>query len=379
VVAELRNGPYGLSIRTPRKNEWKIGDHTLRVTDVSIERAQGGGMGSEPAAAFVIRATDEDAVVVRGILAALESGRLDTVDHGRWYFEFHNRVVEFAESIAVLAHASSHSGRDGALLTLAILRNVSQNPGRALAEALPAMLWPTLPSDLNQLVREFYNDTKSLREEALLVLRDSQTAAKGLGKPSILDIGPMMADMRKYLAAQYVNDDLSGKDDDSVRILKSLAARQSRASAQIWSAVTPLVAQVQHSLGTDEDLPTVLRNVDKLVAEGLRRLVLPRSDTHLEYRDLRGQIETDQMTIFRQLAATVQAGPTAANLWDVVHDPRPALIALANYASFTSNLLAEMEANLDIPATSGPGDTRALITELRELADELDHLSAGLE
>jgi hypothetical protein len=85
------------------------------------------------------------------------------------------------------------------------------------------------------------------------------------------------------------------------------------------------------------------------------------------------------MTTFRQLSATVQAGPTAANLWDVVHDPRPALNALARYASFTKNLLTEMEANLDIPASTGPGDTRALITEFRELADELDHLSAGLE
>ena len=80
VAAQLQNGPYGVAV-SKVKSEWRIGSHTLRATDVVIERAQGGG-AVEPPNPFRIDATDENAALIRGILAAASGGSLD-LERGR--------------------------------------------------------------------------------------------------------------------------------------------------------------------------------------------------------------------------------------------------------------------------------------------------------
>ena len=66
MAAQLQNGPYGVAVRKV-KSEWRIGSHTLRATDVVIERAQGGGAVERPNP-FRISATDENAALIRGVL-----------------------------------------------------------------------------------------------------------------------------------------------------------------------------------------------------------------------------------------------------------------------------------------------------------------------
>ena len=44
---------------------------------------------------------------------------------------------------------------------------------------------------LNAVTRKFLREVRPVRDEALTALRDHATAAKGTGKPSLLDVGPL--------------------------------------------------------------------------------------------------------------------------------------------------------------------------------------------
>ena len=80
VVAHLQNGPYGLPISKVKAGRWEylIGSYTMRLTDVAIGRAQGGGAVESPNP-FRIDATDENAGLIAGILAAADGNSLDSV------------------------------------------------------------------------------------------------------------------------------------------------------------------------------------------------------------------------------------------------------------------------------------------------------------
>jgi hypothetical protein len=378
VVAELQNGPYGLPIRKPLTREWKIGSYTLRYTDVDIDRAQGSGPLSG-AATFAIGATDEDAILVRAILSAADgSGRLDTIDDGRWYFDFQRRVRVFADSIAKLAMRESGPTLDSSLVVLSILRRFSASPGNTVADALPAMFRPSLPSDVDPVIRGFAQETLGLREEALLIVRDSATAAKGSGKPSVVDIGPMYALLRDRLKLRQVDAAPEG-DDDAGRLLRSLATRQSRAARQLSSDLDRLVNEVARFLQVGEDLSATLRIVDKLVEEAHRRGRLPRADSRTDYQEARAKVNPEMMTQYKKLKTILVEGFTSANIWDVLHDPRSTMTALAQYAAVTTALLGAVERLIaDSPAAPGSGDASVLIREFRGLADTLDKLTEKL-
>jgi len=240
------------------------------------------------------------------------------------------------------------------------------------------MLLPTPPSDLNPRVRSFIEDTRDLREDALRVLRETRTTAKGTGQPSIIDVGAIYGTLRKSLDLKQIA--AVPDDEDAARLRTTLAARQSRASEAVWSEIRGLVDAVQRSMPTTEDLPTILRNVDKLVDEGHHRGKLPRRDTRVEYQELRAAVGPDDMTKLRAYAATLQNGPTAASLWDAMAEPRAPMTALARFAEFVTALLASMEAKLtaSMKTTTSEGDPGALIQEFRGLADEFGSLIEAL-
>lgn len=373
VIAELQNGPYGASIRKPRNSEWKIGAHMLRLTDVIIDRAQGGGSGTA-STTFKIAATDEDAILLRGILAAEQSGRLDAVDQGRWYFSFQQRVRAFARAIADAAAKSSPDQLQAALLVLSVLRNVSTTPGSTVATALPAMFRPTMPKEVNPNIGRLFKDTAGLRDEALLTVRDVITAAKGAGTPSIVDIGLVYSAIRTNLKIRDVGP--PGSDDETGRLIRSLSTKQATVARQAWDDVAKLVASVQLSLDVSEDLAVVLETLDKLVAEGHRRGKLPRFDSRSAYQEAREKVNAGMMSTYAELASLLEKDPSAADLWDLLIDPRPDLSALAQYATFATGLLTEMENSLaDTANTDGRADPVNLVNELRCLASELDSLT----
>ena len=112
-----------------RQEEWRIGSHTLRLTDVLIERAQGGGAVERPNP-FRINATDENAALIRGILAAADGGSLD-LDGGEWFFSLQTRISDYAGAGRPCGSGSRNStAACGEALT--VLRHASAEPGQTV-------------------------------------------------------------------------------------------------------------------------------------------------------------------------------------------------------------------------------------------------------
>jgi len=374
VVAELQNGPYGLTIRKPRTNEWQIGAHLMRVTDVDIERAQGAGVHT-PKAVVKIEATDENAMILKGVLAAIDGKDLASVDRGAWFFRLQNRIAKYTGTVAQLATDYDASNLGAAVQVLAVLRNAAEQPGLTLRDALPSMLLPSPPADANPMVMDLLRETKGIRDEALLIIRDHATAAKGSGKPTILDAGKLVGQLRMALRRDSVEGPFSA-ETDAQRILRSLETKQRRASRDAWAEVTRLVRDVARSIQVDEDLTEVFKIMDRLVAECHGKGMLPRADSRLIYDEARATVELGMMDAYRRLSSMVDKEHDPGDLWLLVTDPGPKLKALSEYGAVSQDLLRDLEVSM---ATSheggGTGDPELLIKEFRGLADDLHALT----
>ena len=371
VIAHLQNGPYGLAISSPRRNEWRIGSHVLRTTDVVIERAQGGGAVDRPNP-FRIDATDENAILLRGILAVTDGISIDAIDQGTWFFHLQTRISDYANTVARLARADAVTSLPAAVQTLAVLRYAATDPGQTVRDALAAMLMPVPPQRQNPVVRDFLMDARPIRDEALAIFRDHATAAKGAGKPSLLDVGPIYQIIRSHLRTRSV-DGPSGGDDDGAPLLRRLQTRQSWAFARVWADVTRAVEEVARFLDPAEDLAATLKIVDRLVKDGHARGKLPRADSQAVYDEARDKVGVDMMEVYRRLSKKVadKAGP--GDLWIVFDDPLPELNLLGHYAAVADDLLSGLAATLaETPGGGEVADTEAVIAEFRKLADVLD-------
>ena len=235
VVAHLQSGPYGLVISGRSKGtvtDWQIGSYTLRLNDVDIERAAGGGVVDRPHR-FRITATDENAVMIRGILGAVSGNSLDSEDQGRWFFSLQTRISDYADTIARLADGGAAAALPEAMHALEILRHTAADPGRSVADALVAMLVPAPPQP-NAITRKFLSEVRPLRDEALMLVRAHATAAKGTGKPSLLDVGPVLRQLQSRLGARSVEGAQPGG-----QLLKRLQAQQAQAAERGWASRRP--------------------------------------------------------------------------------------------------------------------------------------------
>jgi hypothetical protein len=372
VIAQLQNGPYGLAITRSRgsRGEWRIGSYTLRSNDVVIERAQGGGSVDRPNP-FRIDATDENAVLVGGILAAVD-GSLDSTDQGRWFFYLQTRISDYASSVAGLATDDAATVLPAAVRALAVLRYSAAEPGQTVRDALPAMLMPVPPQRQNPVVREFLKELRPQRDEALTIVRAYATAAKGTGKPSLLDVGPVYRNLRSHLRTRSVEGHTDG-DNDGAKLLRRLQIRQSRAFERVWVEVTGAVQDVARILDPAEDLAATLKVVDRLVKDGHARGRLPRADSKAVYDEARSKVDAEMMEVYRRLSRKVAGETGPGDLWDVSDDSLPQLALLGGYAAVTDDLLSGLATTLaETPSDDGVADVEALIKEFRGLANLLD-------
>jgi hypothetical protein len=367
LVSQLQNGPHGVAVRKIRgKNEWRIGSHSLYITDVRIERAYGGGT-IERANPFSIDATDENAALVRGILAVTGGGSLD---HGgvEWSFHLQTRISDYAAKLAGLAAVGSDATLPSAVEALTVMRHVSVEPGQTVRTALTPMLTPTLPQLVNPAVRDFLRDASPIRDEALTALRNHATAAKGAGNPSVLDAGLLHRDIQSRLSARAV----SGPPDS---LLGRLQAIQARAFSRAWALAGSAFRTAERVLDPGEDLTATLAVVDRLVSAGHSAGMLPRADFRASYDEARSQIPQDSMAIYRQLAMKMAQGTGPADIWDICDDPVPRLAALTRYADVVNELFNDMADKIASAPDAGSSDTGAVIEAFRELADLLDELA----
>ena len=372
VVAHLQSGPYGLVISGRSKGtvtDWQIGSYTLRLTDVDIERAAGGGVVDRPHR-FRITATDENAVMIRGILGAVSGNSLDSEDQGRWFFSLQTRISDYADTIARLADGGAAAALPEAMHALEILRHTAADPGRSVADALVAMLVPAPPQP-NAITRKFLSEVRPLRDEALMLVRAHATAAKGTGKPSLLDVGPVLRQLQSRLGARSVEGQPGGQ------LLKRLQAQQARAAERGWASVSRLVQAVGQVLYPAEDLAATFKVVDRLIKEGGNRGRLPMADSQESYDMARQEVGTETMETYRHLSKKIAVGTGPGDLWDVLDDPEPQLRALHHYATVTSDILSRMSAGLTTGSGPDGVDADTLIQEFRGLADLLEKASQG--
>jgi hypothetical protein len=365
LVAQLQNGPHGVAARKVKgKNEWRIGSHTLRLTDVSIERAHGSGAVERPNP-FRINATDENASVIRGVLAVAGGDSLD-VSGGEWFFRLQARLSDYAGVLADLATAGAETTLAPAVEALTVLRQISAEPGQTVRDALTPMLAPVPPQSLNPAVRDFLRDLRVVRDEALIALRDHATAAKGTGKPSLLDIGLLYGNIRSYLGARSVVG-------PPASLLGRLQLMQSRAFIRAWADITAAVKEAQRLIDPGEDLTPTTELVDRLVNDGVG--YLPRADFAATYREARARLGPDSMDVYRRLTKKMAGETGPGDLWDICADPLPLLEALIRYATVSNELLDGMSGKLVPTPSGGPSDVGVLIKGFRKLSDLLDDVA----
>ncbi|MFD1547344.1 ATP-binding protein [Nonomuraea guangzhouensis] len=374
VIAHLQNGPYGVVTSRTKGSRpaWLIGSHTLRLTDVQIDRAQGGGAGESPIP-FRIEATDDNALLIQGILAAVDGSSLDSVDQGRWFFYLQTRISAYASKLAHLATVDAAT-LPAAVQALEVLRYAAIDPGQTVSTALPAMLMPVSPAGQHPVVEKFLKEVRPVREEALATVRAHATAAKGAGKPSLFDVGPLLRHIQAHLKARSVQRETAAEDHDS-QLLRQLQTRQSRAAEQAWNDVARSVQDVGRFLDPTEDLSATLKVVDRLVKECHPRGRLPRADSKEQYETIRNQVGTEAMESYRRLGIKIASKIGPGDLWDILNNPMPQLTALGRFAQVTNELLSSLEQNLTATQITGAVDTDALIRELRDLATLLDKAS----
>jgi hypothetical protein len=199
-------------------------------------------------------------------------------------------------------------------------------------------------------------------------VRNHATAAKGTGKPSLLDTGLLYADIRSHLGDLSVSGPPGG-------LLGRLQVMQSRAFTRAWADVVAAVRAAQRLIDPGEDLAATTVIVDRLVGAAHTNGKLPRADFAGVYHEARAKLTPDSMEVYRQLSKKMTGAPGPGDIWDICADPLPRLEALARYAAVTNELLDGMASKL-VPAPGGGlVDTGTLIQAFRDLADLLDDMA----
>ncbi|MEV6638466.1 ATP-binding protein [Amycolatopsis sp. NPDC051371] len=373
ILDSFRSGPYGLAVTTEGKNSWRIGEHSMRLSDVWIERAEGGG-GIKSDNPFEIKVSDQNALMLRGIVAASTGLPLDEIDGGRWYFDLHTRIAEYVDKIARLGRANDDPALRDAATILTVLRNISDEPGTTVADALPSMLIPEVgPGPTSAAVRQFAKDSKKTHVNALITIRDHATAAKGKGAPSLMDTGLIYAHITRSLKIGDFSTTGHDADSDTRQFLQ---VRLERASNRAWGEIAKVVDELKTRISPDDDWESTRAVIDQLVEVGHAAGKLPYSQSKEQHDLAVSRLQSDGMTIYRKLAKKLSDGVGPADLWQIRNDPLPALQALNHYTGVVDQMLKAIEQ--DVPAGAGTStaiETEKLVVEFRELAQVLDDIT----
>ena len=376
VVARFQTGPHGLPTRRLRKggSDWQIGNATVRLIDVRITDAGGEG-ALEGAVSIRFDRTDADAILLKGILTAARSGRLDGTDGGRWFFDLETRLAKFESAIVREAGKSPKEDVRAALAVLAVSSLLARQGTESTERPdLAKLLRPARRDGLHPAAASFLDKVMPHRQLALKVLRDNLTQSKGAGAPSVLDVSAVLSDLQIVQKLRSLKRPSTGSDD-LVRALNAFDSAQRDAAIGAWRDVRDEITRLHEVLPGDEDLAGALEELDRFVDDAHARGVLPEADSSDRYRDLRQAMLPDAMETYRRLdqLSGDEIGPE--DLWEVAIDPCPALRGLRSYATEASRLLAAVGSKLASGGTHvGSGDRKGLHDCFRALADRLDQL-----
>ena len=355
VIAHLQSGPYGLVISGRSKG------HRDRVADgllhrcaplMSISNERGGGGVVDRPHPFRIDATDENAVLIRGILAAANGNSLDSEDEGRWFFSLQTRISDYADAIAHLAGGDVATVLPDAMRALEILRIRGRRPG-PVGPRCPCGHAGTCATAATEPDHQGFPPRRpAYPRRGTHPRTGSCHRGQGDGKTFTAGRGADAGQLQSHLTVRSVE----GQHGEGAggQLLRRLQARQSRAAELAWAAVTRAVQEVEQVIDPAEDLADTFKNVDRLVKEGGDRSRLPRADSRELYDMARQGVDTEAMETYRRLSKKIDGETGPGDLWDVLDDPLPQLDALRRYAAVTSELLSGMATSLE----AAPGTRR---------------------
>lgn len=374
VVARLQAGPHGFQVRRVRKgaSDWQIGAHTVRLVDVRIKDAGGEG-AIEGEVTLSFDRIDADALLLKGVLAAARTGRLDGSEFGQWFFALQTRLSKFESEVIEAARRSVSADVGSALAVLGVYHRLSDahaDGGSPLTE----MLRPARRDGLHTAAATFAEKAVRHRERALMVLRDRLTQSKGAGAPSVFDAGAVLADVRAAANLQCLRQPFTGSED-LVHVLSAFDRAQRDAAVAAWRDVNTELRRLRDVLSVDEDLAGALDELDRFVDDAHARGLLPEADSRDRYRERRQGLITNAMETYRRLARRMSDPVGPESLWEVAVDPGPALRSLGEYAEEVTRLLTGVGLKLAASGTEvGEGDRQVVHDAFRELADRLDQL-----
>ncbi len=367
VAAQLQSGPSGYPVRKQGSN-WQIGSHTLRLTDVKIEKAGGGGnLASAVSLNFAVN--DADAVLLKGVLNASTSGDLGGVNGGEWYFEIQNRLDSFERAI-VEAIRQVESDAASSLRILAVRRNIAVGER---ATVLADILSEPARTGLHNAAQSFLGETQNHRDYALQLVRDRLTYSKGDGAPTLFDSGGVNG-LGAVLTTLQLKEPYVGSPE-TVRQLEGAAARQLAASRAAWRAANEAIDKLLPQLPPTEDLAIAFESVDRVVRLAHEQQKLPTSDARDSYFEMRKLVTPDAFATFRRLAGHHErrADPSAADLIEVAVDFTEPLSNLTNLTAYADFLLSRIaEKTSTVASNPGDGDRPQLDTAFRRLVSALE-------
>jgi len=370
VVNCIRSGPYGMAIRKPRSGEWRIGGHTLRLADVEVAGSQGGGANRSDLR-FVIERKDENAILVRGILAVGDrGGRLNIVDGGRWALVLNARIAAFADLLASRGALDLNASPE-VVQVLSLLRQSGPEPGLTPVTALPALLRSSPSGDCSAALRDFITVTRGVRDEALQIVRDQATASKGKGKPSVLDVAQILPALKASMGLKDFTH--IGGDIGSTPLIEAVAAKQAQASRALGAQVASVLEALALLLDPDEDLANALTPIGNLIKNANSHGLLPNADTLTRYEEVKMGLDESAISVYRDMATAYAEGMPSDSLWLGRKDVLPILNRLYQYVALVSLVMNNLEARAVASAVDhGETDAVRVISALRSLSDEFD-------
>ncbi|GAA2666297.1 hypothetical protein [Actinoplanes palleronii] len=374
VVGILAGGSHGVEVWSPKAStaEWYIGSHRLRMSDVSIPRAQGGTAAKVGEVTFDFGSDDDAAVILTGIIAVVDGKEISSSHRGQWFLDLLPKLDRFAAELA----AAGRQGRERVIAesasALMTLRNESPAPGSTVREALPQMLRPKarmLAEASNTDLTAFLKSVKIARRDALLALRNQVVASKGRGAPVLFDV----ASCYKYFRADIDSKVLTIRSSEStLPALADVVANQNRAAQRIGESLLGIVGKVRDLLPPEEDVTTVARLVIDLANEAQAHGVLGTADARDRIVDASRAIDSKCMIDYRRFAKT-EADVRPEDVWDLIDDPRPRLQALLIFATLIDRMFVNVETYLAGRVDDSEGvDLMSAAQELRALADSVD-------
>ncbi|MFG2056894.1 hypothetical protein ACGFI9_23020 [Micromonospora sp. NPDC048930] len=372
LAARLQNGPHGVNVKRSGASVL-VGPVAIRTSHVWLDNSAGGG--STPPESLTIKffPNDQDAVLLKGVLAATES--LAGPNGGRWFFELQARLAALEAEIVERVRRETTFGVGPALAVLGVLSRVDGRRVSSPAQALGVMIRPQRPDSINPGMVKFLAEVARYRTSALMILRDNLTQRKSDGAPSIFDAGAVLKDLVRCAQLTELPPELQTQSDARINV-RGFHDAQSSAADSLWRPVRDRLREIGQHVAEGEDLPEALTAMDRVVYQAHRESVLADAGTKATYDRLRNKVTGEQLDLLRRLNKLVPSSADSGAIWHLTVDPLPALADLLNYWRMCDHILHSLRDTTSAPSGASDRYDRARLQRaLRELADTLEELS----